>query len=321
MDFTIKGPKINIPERISIRKPLLVIGSCFAENIGKILQKRLFDVQINPFGIVYNPLSIINQLNHIIQNKQFNSNELFEFNSLKFSWAHHGSFAGTDENDVILNINTQINQAHQQLIKSDWLMITFGSAYYYCLKEGQIVSNCHKQPAANFVKKIATQAQIIDGFQKYLSQLHGINPNLKVLFNVSPVRYLRDGLAENTISKSILQLAIYELVKQNKNCYYFPSYEIVIDELRDYRFYEADMVHPNKIAIAYIYDKLTTSLFDDETKIIEKEIQQMNAFFDHAILNGSDAAIMQHQRKKDQILSNLLKKYPYLENAYQTAIS
>ena len=313
MDFTIKGPKINIPERISIRKPLLVMGSCFAENIGTLLQEQLFDVKINPFGIVYNPLSVIQQLNDILQNKHFTSAELFEKEGLFYSWQHHGSYAGIDKYETLQNINTQITEAHHQLINSEWLAITLGSAFYYYLKDGQLVSNCHKMPAAHFFKKMASLSQIIDGFQESIAQLQKINPSIKILFNVSPVRYVRDGLTENTISKSILHLAIHEIIKKNKNCFYFPSYEIVIDELRDYRFYKADMIHPNEMAIAYVYEKFVAALFDEEAKKITKEVQQFNAFSNHKILNNSIEAIKQYELKKDQMMLLLFEKYPFLK--------
>lgn len=312
MDFTIKGPKIIIPERISIRKPMLVIGSCFAENIGALLQAQLFDVKINPFGIVYNPLSIVQQLLCIIRGKKFVAADLFEHNGLWHSWQHHGSFADADQDVVLSNINLQLEEAYLQVHKADWLIITLGSAYYYSLIDGQIVSNCHKVPANNFVKKIASESQIVVFFEKLFKQLQKINPSIKILFNVSPVRYVRDGLTENTLSKSILHLAINEIVSKNSNCFYFPSYEIVIDELRDYRFYKADMIHPNEMAIAYIYEKFAAALFDDETKIIEKEVQQFNAFSNHKILNHSADAIEQFQLKKDQIMSLLFDKYPFL---------
>jgi hypothetical protein len=312
MDFTINGPKINIPERISIRKPLLVIGSCFAENIGALLQEQLFDVKINPFGIVYNPLSIVQQLMCIIRGKKFVADDLFEHNGLWHSWQHHGSFADADQDVVLSNINSQLEEAYLQLKKADWLIITLGSAFYYSLIDGQIVSNCHKVPAAHFKKKIATETSIIIFFEKLFKQLQKINPNIKILFNVSPVRYVRDGLTENTISKSILHLAIHEIIKKNENCFYFPSYEIVIDELRDYRFYKADMVHPNEMAIAYIYEKFAAALFDEATKIVVKEVQQFNAFSNHKILNKSEEAIAQYEVKKKEIMDDLFEKYPFL---------
>lgn len=317
MDFTIKGPKINIPERISIRKPLLVIGSCFAENIGTILKEQLFDVQINPFGIVYNPISIAQQLIYIARFKEFTANDLFEYNGLWHSWQHHGSFASADQDEVLTKINFQVEEAFQQIKKAEWLIITLGSAYYYSLIDGQIVSNCHKVPANNFVKKIASESQIVVFFEKLFKQLQKINPSIKILFNVSPVRYVRDGLTENTISKSILHLAINHIISKNSNCFYFPSYEIVIDELRDYRFYKADMIHPNEMAIAYIYERFAASLFDDETKLIVKEVQQYNAFSNHKIINNSDVAIAQNQIKKDHLLLDLFEKYPFLIRRYK----
>lgn len=313
MDFTIKGPKINIPERISIRKPLLVMGSCFAENIGTLLQNQLFDIQINPYGIVYNPLSIIQHLEYIIKNKPFTHHDLFEYNGLWQSWQHHGSFADANEDEALNKINLKIEKAHQQLLKADWLIITLGSAFYYVLNNGQIVSNCHKLPASNFEKKLVTRPQILNGFQELFSQFQKINPSLKILFNVSPVRYIRDGLTENTISKSILHLSINELVSQNKNCFYFPSYEIVIDELRDYRFYKEDMVHPNETAIAYIYEKFAAALFDDETKAMVQEIQQFISFSNHQNLNRNEEALKQYELKKEQMGYKLIEKYPFLE--------
>jgi hypothetical protein len=291
----------------------LVMGSCFAENIGTLLQEQLFDVKINPFGIVYNPLSVIQQLNDILQNKHFTSAELFEKEGLFYSWQHHGSYAGIDKYETLQNINTQITEAHHQLINSEWLVITLGSAFYYCLKDGQLVSNCHKMPATHFFKKMASLSQIVDGFQESIAQLQKIKPSIKILFNVSPVRYVRDGLTENTISKSILHLAIHEIIKKNKNCFYFPSYEIVIDELRDYRFYKADMIHPNEMAIAYIYEKFVAALFDEETKKITKEVQQFNAFSNHKILNNSIEAIEQYELKKEQMMLLLFEKYPFLK--------
>lgn len=316
MDFTIKGPQINILERISNQKPLLVMGSCFAENIGNILKEELFDVQINPFGIVYNPLSINEQLLYIIQNKEITAKDLFDHNGLWHSWQHHGSFSGSNKNEVLQNINRHIFEANQQLKNADWLVITLGSAYYYSLKDGQTVSNCHKVPAAHFVKKMATKHQIIEGFKETIAQFQLINPTLKILFSVSPVRYLRDGLTENTISKSILHLAIHEIIVKNDNCFYFPSYEIVIDELRDYRFYKADMVHLNEIAIAYIYEKFAASLFDDVTKLCVKEVKQYNAFLNHKILNNNAETIAQYELKKEHMRSLLLEKYPFLHKRF-----
>lgn len=321
MDYTIKGPKINIPERISIQKPLLVIGSCFAENIGTLLQEQLFNVQINPFGIVYNPLSIVQQLTFLLQNKQFVAADLFEKDGLFYSWQHHGSFAGINNDDVLQNINIKITKAHQQLLQSEWLVITLGSAFYYTFIDGQIVSNCHKVPASQFEKKLVSRPQLIECFQDFLTQLKKYNPKIKILFNVSPVRYTRDGLNENTISKSILHLSVNEIVAQNNYCYYFPSYEMVIDELRDYRFYKEDMVHPNEIAINYIYDSFANALFDDETKLCVKDVEQLSNFSNHKILNKSADAITKYNSKKAEMEHNLLNKYPFLKKALASSKS
>jgi hypothetical protein len=312
MNFTIKGPTVNVPEKISIRKPLLIVGSCFAENIGNIMQQQLFDVQVNPFGIVYNPLSIASQLQMIVTRKEFEQSDLFQHNELWHSWHHHGSFSNANTTSVLATINKEIQDAHRQLLKADWLVITLGTAFYYTLPNQIIVSNCHKVPASQFNKKIATQAQITDALQEVFEHIKILNPSIKILMNVSPVRYVRDGLRENTISKSLLHLSCDELLQNNSNCFYFPSYEIVIDELRDYRFYKADMVHPNEMAIAYIYEKFAAALFDEATKIVVKEVQQFNAFSNHKILNKSEEAIAQYEVKKKEIMDDLFEKYPFL---------
>lgn len=313
MNFTIKGPVITIPEKISIRQPLFIIGSCFAENIGAHLKEHLFDVDSNPFGIVYNPLSIFKQLQRIAENNPFSATELVEANGLFHSWEHHGSFSNAIKGEVIRNINTRLQSAHHNLKAAEWLIITLGSAYYYRLKENnKIVSNCHKVPATNFIKYLASQQEIAAEFQHLLLQLKKINPKIKILFNVSPVRYIRDGLSENTISKSMLHLAITEIVSKNSYCYYFPSYEIVIDELRDYRFYKEDMVHPNQLAIEYIYEVFSKTMFDDETLLIVKDTQQLNSFLKHKMLNSSAQALEQHKHKLDTMVQSLQNKYPFL---------
>ena len=166
MNFTIKGPTVHVPEKISIRKPLLIVGSCFAENIGNIMQQQLFDVQVNPFGIAYNPLSIASQLQMIVTRKEFAQSDLFQHNELWHSWHHHGSFSNAHTTSVLAAINKEIHDAHRQLLKADWLVITLGTAFYYTLPNQIIVSNCHKVPASQFNKKIATQAQITNALQE-----------------------------------------------------------------------------------------------------------------------------------------------------------
>jgi hypothetical protein len=314
MNFTIKGPTVHVPEKISIRKPLLIVGSCFAENIGNIMQQQLFDVQVNPFGIVYNPLSIASQLQMIVTRKEFAQSDLFQHNELWHSWHHHGSFSNAHTTSVLAAINKEIHDAHRQLLKADWLVITLGTAFYYTLPNQIIVSNCHKVPASQFNKKIATQAQITNALQEAFEHIKILNPSIKILMNVSPVRYVRDGLRENTISKSLLHLSCDELVQSNNNCFYFPSYEIVIDELRDYRFYDADMLHPNEQAIRYIYEKFSQLLFDAETILAIKSIDELIAFIGHRPLHPNREHNISREAKIDKMKQNLQQHYPFLSS-------
>jgi hypothetical protein len=312
MNYTIKGPTIHVPEKISIRKPLLIIGSCFAENIGNFMQQQLFDVQINPFGIVYNPLSIASQLQIIVRRKEFEQSDLFHHHGLWHSWHHHGSFSDADATLVINNINKEIQRAHSQLLSSDWLLITLGTAFYYTHTHDMIVSNCHKVPAFEFIKKQATQAQITEALQEVFEQINLLNPSLKIILCVSPVRYVRDGLRENTLSKSILHLSCDEIVQQNRHCFYFPSYEIVIDELRDYRFYKEDMLHPSEQAVRYIYEKFSSSLFDQETHLALQSINELKAYTGHHPLHLSDENKKHRATKIHTMIKNLENRYPFL---------
>lgn len=314
MQYTIKGPVLNFSEKIDIKKPLMLIGSCFAENIGNLLHERFFDIVVNPFGIVYNPLSIAQQLNRIINCQYFTQDDLFEYNNTFKSWQHHSAFDETDGNIMLNKINTEIEKAHQQLTKAQWLIITFGSAFYYRLKfNGEIVSNCHKKPAYLFDKEISSVEQIINEYKLLLSSVNAKNSSVKILFNISPVRYLRDGLVENNRSKSILNIAVHELTHLINNCFYFPSFEILIDELRDYRFYAEDMLHPNQTAVNYIYEKLAEYMFNDETKTILKEIEQAINFKNHRLLTNNQSVKNQHQLIVREKIQNLGTQFPFLK--------
>ena len=259
---------------INHKSKIMFLGSCFTENIGRILEKAKFKVDINPFGILYNPLSVKKSLEILLNNQTFVEDDLVKRDDVWHSFSHHSRFSGLKKTEVLENINTQLAISSEFLRDADYLFITFGTAWTYFLnKNNEVASNCHKFPANDFTRKLITIDFIVSEMNLILEKLLLQNKNLKIIFTVSPVRHWKDGANGNQISKATLLLAIESLKKQCENISYFPSYELVIDDLRDYRFYADDMLHPNNLAVEYIKEKFADCYFSDSTKEINKEIE------------------------------------------------
>ena len=261
---------------------MLGIGSCFTENIGHKLTERQFQYHNNPFGIVYNPLSMAAQLDVLLSDKTYTQADLFTDNNLFHSWLHHGKYSGYDENNVLDKINIALAEARVFLKKTNILMLTFGSASVYGLKtDGQIVANCHKVPPQYFERRRLTVEEIVTKYSHIIHKINAQLPDIHVIITISPIRHLRDGLIENNRSKAVLLLAATELSHIFENIIYFPAYELVIDDLRDYRFFEPDMMHPTPQAIDYIWYFFKETFFDDTTKNTLKEIEKKNTRLAH----------------------------------------
>ena len=276
MKFRTEIPTPKYPFDINYQDKLMLVGSCFSDHIGNFFQEMRFDTLSNPFGTLFNPVSIANALKMSMNPELFNEQHIDFFNEKWISYAHHGKFSHPDKETFWQNISQNLNRAHNFLSSANYLFITFGTAYCYRLIERDlIVANCHKIPAAQFEKQLLTIEQIVGFYQDLLEQLRQFNPQLKTIFTVSPVRHLADGFHENQISKSILHLSINQLI-DNTNTFYFPSYEMVQDDLRDYRFYAADLCHPSDAAVTYIREKLTDAFFTLETQERMKEVVKEN---------------------------------------------
>lgn len=261
-----------MPFGIDYATGIVSLGSCFSDEIGKRLQEGDFHIEQNPFGTLYNPASIASALRRIMYDREIGMEDLVEHEGLWHSWHHHGSFSRATAEECLEACNSRIHQAHEALKQASLLMITFGSAWIY-EREGQVVANCHKLPQENFVRRKMSVEDIVSLWRPLLKELYSFHPHLSTLFTVSPIRHIGDGLHGNQLSKSTLLLAIGELVdselppaKRKKKgakveepdhpvTVYFPAYEIVVDELRDYRFYEADMVHPSTLAVDVVWDR------------------------------------------------------------------
>ena len=250
----------TMPFGIDFSTGIVSLGSCFSDEIGKRLCDGGFPVEQNPFGTLYNPASIASALRRLMYDKEIGEDDLVEHEGLWHSWHHHGSFSRATKEECLEACNSRLHSAHQTLMEAKLLMVTFGTAWVYEAK-GQVVANCHKLPPQIFMRRRMSVDEIVSLWRPLLEELHACFPTLHVLFTVSPIRHIGDGLHDNQLSKSILLLAIDHLITQafahssNQTITYFPSYEIVLDELRDYRFYGPDMVHPSELAVDVVWDR------------------------------------------------------------------
>ena len=261
-------------------------GSCFAENMASKFMNAGFSIDLNPFGIAYNPLSLSRNLNRLLDNKPYAREELFEYNGLYHSFSHHSRFSGIDPNDVLSRINSRLEQSSAFLETADLLIITFGTAFVYRLQSnGDPVSNCHKLPSGFFTYKRLTIESIVQEWSDLIVRLQTLYPSLRILFTVSPIRHRKDGDHGNQLSKSILLLAVEELMQNRSRCYYFPAYEIVLDDLRDYRFYAEDMLHPSSQAIDYIWEKFGEAWFERETSKKARDFEKIQRSLNHIPLH------------------------------------
>ena len=310
--------KVDIPHtglNISYENKIMTLGSCFAENIGLKMKNVFFDAEINPFGVLYNPVSIYSSIQLLLDNKQFTDNDLFENKGLWQSFSHSSMFAASSAEQCLENINTRLSTAATFLQSTGFLVITFGTAWVYENKEGgRVVSNCHKLPARMFHRRRLTVQEIVTDYSELIIKLQTLYPTIQLIFSVSPIRHWKDGAHENNISKSTLHLAIEELELKFDNTHYFPAYEIQMDELRDYRFYASDMLHPSDVAVDYIWERFSETYFDEETKRMKKEFEQLQSDLSHRpMFPGSDEyrKFQLHINKREL---ELKQKYPFLKN-------
>lgn len=285
MQFHLQFNPKTSQQKMTHEDTLLFIGSCFSEHIGNKLTELKFKTHINPFGIVFNPKSIVISLTKILKKEKFTEQDVFEHNQQWSCFEAHSSCSKLSQQELLDALNNNLLDWHKQLKETKWLCITFGSAYGYRHTNNQIVANCHKLPSNLFTKELLQPGDIVKDCHTLIHELKKINPNLNVMFSVSPVKHLKDGIIENNLSKAILIQSVHEIVKQNKNCFYFPAFELVNDDLRDYRFYKSDMAHPNEQAIDYVFQKFSHVYFNENTTHINTEIRDILNAKKHLPLN------------------------------------
>ena len=307
-----------LPTQITHKKPVMLLGSCFTESIGEKLEHYLFDTIINPFGVIYNPLSVKRALESLLHKERYSKDDLDLYNELWFSFDHYTKYSDLDLELALSKINRDFLAAKEKLNSAGFLIITFGTAFTYRYKaSGDIVCNCHKIPAKEFDRFLLSPKSIIKEYSQLMSDLLVANPELQIVFTVSPVRHIKDGLAENQRSKSTLLHAIHELVAQFSNsAHYFPAYEIMIDDLRDYRFYDDDLVHPNKQGIKYIWEIFQESALSKEAREIIRELEPLLRDRAHRPLHTTTSNYQKFSEQVKKKEENIRRKYPYLKWNY-----
>ena len=304
----------SLQPSISYHDKLLLVGSCFTEHIGNYLMDVKFQVLQNPNGILFDPISVCNSLQSYINNKQYTTDDLVYLNEAWHSWQHHSRFSGIDKDVVLANINKSQQAAQTFLKQADWLVITLGSSFVYQLVDNlQPVANCHKAPSQTFQKHLCTIDETTAAFETVLYQLSQFNPELKVLFTISPVRHLRDGVVDNNRSKARLIEVVHHLVNKFDKLHYFPAYELVVDVLRDYRFFDIDLAHPNYAATQFVLEYFAESCMNKDTQQLMEDIKKLVIARNHKPFNPTSN---QHQQfLKVQLEKTLVfkKLYPYLD--------
>lgn len=293
----------------------MFIGSCFTENVGNRMADLAYDVDINPFGILYNPVSVANAIQILLGKRMFTETDLIEAGGLWHSFYHHGRFSSTKPEEAVRKINERINSSAAYLLNVDFLFLTFGTAWVYNYKKsGQTVSNCHKIPAKEFEKVRLSVDEIVEIFSPVLERIRKLNPGIKIVFTVSPIRHWADGAVENQRSKAALILAIDEMIRKynGQNLAYFPAYEIVMDELRDYRFYAEDMIHLTDVAVAHIWENFSERLIDRKSRETANRVNKILLAKKHRPIHRNTPEFKNFIELTLQQIDQIAGEFPYI---------
>lgn len=273
-----------------------------------------FPVQHNPFGVLYNPASISNSLRLIISDSTFTEDDLCFHNDLWFSLNHDTSFSRQDREECLAAINNTLQSIRAFLKKCRYLFLSFGTAWIYVYKKtGKTAANCHKLPAAEFDRRLLGTEETIMDYKHLIEELLRFNPDLKLIFTVSPIRHFKDGAFNNQVSKSILFLVIHALQNMHANIHYFPAYEVFMDELRDYRFYAADMLHPSDVGIDYIWERFGDIYFDESAKIILAGADKIHKAIAHRPYQKGSPGYKSFIENTLEQINRLGETYPFLD--------
>lgn len=296
-----------IEQRIVYGDKLLFLGSCFADEIGNICKGLGFDALVNPFGVLFNPASISQSVERLESGKDFTKDDVIEVGGEFFcTFNHNTEFWNPSPEKLLETVNSSLNSARQHFMHAKWIVISLGTSWIYRHKQrGLIVSNCHKLPSQLFQREFLTTEQSTE----LLSQLVEKHKDKKFIFTISPLRHLKDGLHENQISKAALLLAVDEICKHFGNAHYFPAYEILLDELRDYRFYKEDMIHPTEQAVRYIWERFTDFAIAESELPAMKQAQELKLMLQHKVFFPESEAFRKFEKLKNEKIQELISHY------------
>ncbi|WP_329805762.1 GSCFA domain-containing protein [Flavobacterium facile] len=299
---------------IDYTSKVLSLGSCFAENMAEKLEYFKFENVVNPFGIIFNPVSLEKLILRSIHKKYFTENDVFYHNEAWHCYEVHSELSNPNQEEFLSNLNRLIDSTNQELSKSTHVIITLGTSWVYRhIESNEIVANCHKVPQKQFVKELLSIAQIEASLQNIISEIQTINPNCNFVFTVSPVRHIKDGFVENTLSKAHLISALHASNFQFPTSNYFPSYEIMMDELRDYRFYAEDMLHPNQTAIDYIWIKFFENYVDEKEFGLMNQVCEIQRALKHRPFNPNSESHKKFLENLNQKINTLVNKHPNIQ--------
>jgi hypothetical protein len=302
--------------KISYTDRVMFIGSCFATSVGKKFETGHIPVMINPSGTVYNPVSVLNSLNTVTDRRKYTRDDLYNHEGTLISFNHYTDFSSEDENETLSRINSRAEEAFDFLSGSEFLFITFGTARVYrWMRSGQIVSNCHRLKASEFTRELLGVNDIVSLWDEELGKLKTLYPQLKVVFTISPVRHWKDGAHGNQVSKSVLFVAVEELLKHPSGPDYFPAYELLMDDLRDYRFYDTDMLHPYDTAVDYIWDAFSWCYFDDKTRNLWNEVSAISKAVSHKIRKGPGTEVNKFAERSLEKIDSIISRIPSINLA------
>lgn len=321
MDFMTSIHIDKNESRIQYGQKIMLMGSCFTEHIGNALANHKFDTIQNPHGILFDTNSVTKSIVSYIDKQAYQNTDLFYMNEVWQSWQHHSRFAHIEKNEAVHLINQSQETAHEFLKNADWIIITLGSSFIYQLTDeakefgnpGFKVANCHRAPAKWFNKKMLEITETIALLDTLYHRVKKFNPKIKFIFTISPVRHLRDGVVDNNRSKARLIEAVHHTVNKFEHVYYFPAYELVIDVLRDYRFFDTDFAHPNYQATQFVLEKFIDHYFDDEAQKLYQEIHQIIIARKHRSSQPQTNAHRNFLVSNFKKIEDLEKLYPFLD--------
>ena len=317
MQFRTQIPISKTNNPIDYNSKIISIGSCFAENMAEKFDYFKFQNETNPFGIIFNPVSIEKIIERTVQQKVFTEKDVFFHNERWHSFEVHSDLSNSDREELLETLNKAISETHKKLKTATHIIITYGTSWIYRnIESDQIVANCHKVPQKQFLKELLSVDIIEKSIQNTINLIQTFNPDINFIFTISPVRHIKDGFAENQLSKSHLFTALHQVLKTHNSKFishnYFPSYEIMMDELRDYRFYTEDMLHPNPVAIDYIWHKFSENYIDENAILIMKEIDEIQKSLRHRSFNPESEQHQKFLAKLQQRINILGEKLPHI---------